>query len=56
MADRDGLLNRCTGKTVPGVRIPLPQPVFIKGLHQNLGRGCVQALPVEVNKLMLVLV
>ena len=26
MADRDGLLNRCTGKTVPGVRIPLSPP------------------------------
>ena len=30
MAERDGLLNRCTGKTVPGVRIPLSPPFLMQ--------------------------
>jgi hypothetical protein len=28
VAESDGLLNRCTGKTVPGVRIPPSPPFF----------------------------
>ena len=35
MAESGGLLNRCTGKTVPGVRIPLSPPTSIRSNSIN---------------------